>query len=348
MKLSSFNFDVPPRLIASHPTEFRDECRLMVIHKATGKIEHRLFKDLLTYFDEDDTLVINDTKVFSAKLYGKKEKTDAKIEVFLLRELKSENHQWDTLVDPARKIRVGNKLYFGNVDLVAEVSDNTTSRGRTLKFLFDGNTEELYKMFEKLGETPIPALLNRNIEPEDNERYQTVYAKHIGAVTVPSAGLHFTPYLLKLLELKGISVVPITLHNSLGMLGTVNVEDLTKYKRRSEYLRIDEETAQTVNQSLKQKKQICVVGASSMKALESSVSSYGTLNATETWTNKFIFPPYDFKLCTSLITNFHLPKSILLMNAAAFGGYDLIMEAYKIAIKEKYRFFVYGDAMLII
>lgn len=348
MKLSAFKFDLPPSLLAKHPLEHRDEARLMVVHRDSGKIEHRLFKDLVDYFKEGDTLVLNDTKVFPAKLYGNKEKTGAKIEVFLLRELKSEDHQWDTLVDPARKIRVGNKLYFGDVDLVAEVSDNTTSRGRTLKFLFEGTTEALFELFDQIGEMPIPPQLDRAYEPEDRIRYQTTYAKHIGAVVVPAAGLHFTPYLLKHLELQGVGLVSLTLHCGLGMLGIIDVEDLTKYRIGSEYLHISESAVHMVNTSLRNKKRVCAVGASSLKGLESSVSSTGTLKSVESWTNKFIFPPYETRVCNSLITNFHLPASVLLMNAAAFAGYELLMKAYEEAVKEKYRFFVYGDAMLIL
>lgn len=348
MKLSAFKFDLPTKLIASHPAENRDESRLMVIHKDTGQIEHKLFKDIIGYLAEDDTLVVNDTKVFSALLYGNKEKTGAKIEVMLLRELGEEHRLWDTLVDPARKIRVGNKLFFGNGELVAEVLDNTTSRGRTLKFLFDGTAEELHSIIEQLGSTPLPKEIKRKVVPEDRSRYQTVYAQQTGAVIAPTAGLHFTPHLLKRLELQSTHIVPITLHIGLGTLRSVDVEDLTKYKVDSEFLDINEATAQIVNQSLSKKKQVCAVGVSTAKALEASVSVAGGLKANHEWTHKFIFPPYPFKVCTSLITNFHLPASVPLMTAAAFGGYDLLMEAYQVAIKEKYRFFVYGDAMLIL
>ena len=348
MKLSAFKFDLPAKLIASHPAENRDESRLMVVHKDTGKIEHRLFKDVIDYFTEDDTLVVNDTKVFSALLYGSKEKTGAQIEVMLLRELSEEHRLWDTLVDPARKIRVGNKLFFGNGELVAEVLDNTTSRGRTLKFLFDGTAQELHTIIEQLGSTPLPKEIGRKVASEDRSRYQTVYAQKTGAVIAPAAGLHFTPHLLKRLELQGGHIVPITLHIGLGTLRPVDVEDLTKYKVDSEFLVINESTAQVVNQSLGKKKQVCAVGISTAKAIEASVSVVGGLKVNHKWTNKFIFPPYSFRVCTSLITNFHLPASIPLMTAAAFGGYDLLMEAYQVAIKERYRFFVYGDAMLIL
>mmetsp|Transcript_3879 Transcript_3879/g.8748 ORF Transcript_3879/g.8748 Transcript_3879/m.8748 type:complete len:349 (+) Transcript_3879:809-1855(+) len=348
MRLSSFKFVLPAKLIASRPTKNRDESRLMVVHKDTGQIEHRLFKDILEYFSEDDTLVVNDTKVFSALLYGNKEKTGSKIEVMLLRELSGEYGLWDTLVDPARKIRVGNKLFFGNGELVAEVLDNTTSRGRTLKFLFDGTKEELDRLIEQLGSTPLPREIKRQPTSEDRIRYQTVYAKQTGAVIAPIAGLHFTLNLLKRLELQGTHIVPITLHIGLGTLRPVDVEDLTKYKVDSEFLSVGKMTSQVVNQSLAKNKQVCAVGVSTAKALETSVSAAGGLKASSAWTHKFIFPSYPFKVCTSLITNFHLPASVPLMTAAALGGYDLIMEAYQVAIKEEYRFFVYGDAMLIL
>lgn len=348
MKLSAFKFDLPAKLIASHPAENRDGSRLMVVHRDTGQIEHKLFKDVIDYLAEDDTLVVNDTKVFSALLYGNKEKTGAQIEVMLLRELSEEQRLWDTLVDPARKIRVGNKLFFGNGELVAEVLDNTTSRGRTLKFLFDGTAEELHSIIEQLGSTPLPKEIKRKVNSEDSSRYQTVYAQKTGAVIAPTAGLHFTSHLLKRLELQGTHIAPVTLHIGLGTLRSVDVEDLTKYKVDSEFLAISEETAQLVNQSLSTKKRVCAVGVSTAKAIEASVSVAGGLKANHDWTHKFIFPPYPFKVCTSLITNFHLPASVPLMTAAAFGGYDLLMDAYQVAIKEKYRFFVYGDAMLIL
>lgn len=347
MKLSAFKFDLSPKLIAQHPLENRDESRLMVIHKDTGKIEHKRFKDIIDYLSEEDTLVVNDTSVFPALLYGNKEKTGAQIEVLLLRSLNKAQHLWDTLVDPARKIRVGNKLFFGNGELVAEVLDNTTSRGRTLKFLFDGTPEELDDIIEQLGHTPLPKQITRKIVPEDRSRYQTVYARHKGAVVAPAAGLHFTMHLLRRLELAGVHIVPITLHMGLGSLKPVDVEDLTKYKVDSELLSVSEATARTVNQSLQNKKQVCAVGVSAAKAIESSVSVAGGLKANYEWTNKFIFPLYPFKVCTSLVTNFHLPGSTPLITATAFCGYDLLMEAYQTAIKEAYRFFVYGDAMLI-
>jgi S-adenosylmethionine:tRNA ribosyltransferase-isomerase len=348
MKLSEFRFDLPANLMATHPSKIRDEARMMVVHRSTGKIEHKVFKDILEYFDEGDVMVVNDTKVFPARLYGNKEKTGAKIEVFLLRELNKENHLWDVLVDPARKIRVGNKLYFGDSDLVAEVIDNTTSRGRTIKFLYDGSDEDFYKTINDLGETPLPKYLKRPAEPEDRERYQTVYAKHVGAVAAPTAGLHFTREVLKRLELNGVDVVPITLHVGLGTFRPVDVEDLTKHKMDSEHFIISEETAQVVNQALDNKKRVCAVGTTTMRGMESSVSANARLKPTEGWTDKFIFPPYEFKIANCLLTNFHMPESTLLMMTCAFGGYDLIMDAYKVAVKEKYSFFSYGDVMLIL
>lgn len=348
MKLSEFRFDLPGGLLALYPTENRDESRLMVINRKDGKIEHRLFKDIVEYFDDGDVLVTNNTKVFPARLYGNKEKTGAKIEVFLLRELNKEMRLWDVLVDPARKIRVGNKLYFGDGDLVAEVIDNTTSRGRTIRFLFDGTDEEFNNVIDALGETPLPKYIKRKAEPEDRERFQTIYAEHTGAVAAPTAGLHFTKQLMKRLEVKGVSISPITLHIGLGTFRPVDVEDLTKHKMDSENFRVPAETAELVNTALNNKKRVCAVGTTSMRALESSVSATGRLKPNEGWTDKFIFPPYDFKICNALITNFHMPESTLLMMATAFGGYDLIMEAYRTAVKEKYRFFSYGDAMLIL
>ena len=348
MKLSEFRFDLPANLMATHPAKNRDEARMMVIHRSTGKIEHRIFKDILEYFGDGDVMVLNDTKVFPARLYGNKEKTGAKIEVFLLRELNKENHLWDVLVDPARKIRVGNKLYFGDSDLVAEVIDNTTSRGRTIKFLFDGTDDDFYKTINDLGETPLPKYLKRDAEPDDRERYQTVYAKHVGAVAAPTAGLHFTREVLKRLELSGVDIVPLTLHVGLGTFRPVDVEDLTKHKMDSEHFIVSDETAQTVNKALDNKKRVCAVGTTTMRGLESSVSANARLKPTEGWTDKFIFPPHDFKIPNALITNFHMPESTLLMMTCAFGGYDLIMDAYKVAVKEKYNFFSYGDVMLIL
>ena len=348
MKLSEFKFDLPANLLAMHPAKERDEARMMVVHRRNGQIEHQIFKDILNYFDDGDTMVINDTKVFPARMYGNKEKTGAKIEVFLLRELNKDIHLWDVLVDPARKIRVGNKLYFGESDLVAEVIDNTTSRGRTIKFLFDGTDEEFYKTINELGETPLPKYIKREAQPEDRERYQTVYAKHVGAVAAPTAGLHFTREVLKRLEIKGVNVTPVTLHVGLGTFRPVDVEDLTKHKMDSESFIVPAETTTLVNQALDNKKRVCSVGTTTLRALESSVSANGRLKPNEGWTDRFIFPPHDFRIANALLTNFHMPESTLLMMAAAFGGYDLVMEAYNVAVKEKYNFFSYGDAMLII
>ncbi|WP_345233195.1 tRNA preQ1(34) S-adenosylmethionine ribosyltransferase-isomerase QueA [Hymenobacter saemangeumensis] len=349
MKLSEFKFELPEELIALHPAKNRDESRLMVVNRATGTIEHRGFKDILEYFNEGDVLVLNDTKVFPARLYGNKEKTGAKIEVFLLRELNKELRLWDVLVDPARKIRVGNKLYFGESDMVAEVIDNTTSRGRTIKFLFDGTDEEFRKALYELGETPIPKeVINRETEPADKERYQTIYAQHIGAVAAPSAGLHFTREVLKRMEIKGIDTTAVTLHVGLGTFRNVDVEDLTKHKMDSENFIVREEACAVVNKALDGKKRVCAVGTTTIRAMEASVSANSRMKPTQGWIDRFIFPPHDFKIANALLTNFHMPESTLIMLAAAFTGYPLLMEAYKQAIKEKYKFFSYGDAMLIL
>ncbi|GAA3935539.1 tRNA preQ1(34) S-adenosylmethionine ribosyltransferase-isomerase QueA [Hymenobacter algoricola] len=349
MKLSEFKFDLPENLLAQHPAKTRDESRLMVLHRDTGKIEHRVFKDIIEYFSEGDAFVLNDTKVFPARLYGNKEKTGAKIEVFLLRELNKEIHLWDVLVDPARKIRVGNKLYFGESDMVAEVIDNTTSRGRTIKFLFDGSDEEFYKALHDLGETPLPReAITREAEPADKERYQTIYAKHTGAVAAPSAGLHFTREVMKRLEIKGVEVTAVTLHVGLGTFRPVDVEDLTKHKMDSENFIVPAEAAVVVNKALDAKKRVCAVGTTSMRALESSVSASNRLKENQGWTDRFIFPPYEFKIANALLTNFHMPESTLMMMTSAFAGHELLTEAYKLAIKEKYKFFSYGDAMLIL
>lgn len=349
MKLSQFNFDLPEELVAEYPSENRDEARLMVVHRDTGKIEHKLFKDLIDYVDEGDVMIMNNTKVFPARMYGNKEKTGAKIEVFLLRELNRESLLWDVLVDPARKIRIGNKLYFGDDDsLVAEVIDNTTSRGRTLRFLFDGPYEEFKAKITELGETPLPKYIKRDVEEMDEDRYQTIYAKVEGAVAAPTAGLHFSRQLLKRLELKGAEFAEVTLHVGLGTFRPVEVEDLTKHKMDSEQVIIDDKCVSIVNNAKENKKKIFAVGTTSMRAVESSVSTDGKLKPYDGWTNKFIFPPYDFSIADALITNFHTPLSTLLMMIAAFGGYDLMMEAYHEAIKEKYKFYSYGDAMLII
>jgi S-adenosylmethionine:tRNA ribosyltransferase-isomerase len=349
MKLSDFKFNLPSDLIASRPTLNRDESKLMVVHRKTGEIEHRMFKDIIEYFDDGDLMIVNDTKVFPARLYGTKEKTGAKIEVFLLRELNREARLWDVLVDPARKIRIGNKLYFGDDDnLVAEVIDNTTSRGRTLRFLFDGTYDEFKKTIESLGETPLPKLIKRPVEADDKERYQTVFAKREGAVAAPTAGMHFSRELVKRLEIKGISFASVTLHAGLGNFRSVDVEDLSKHKMDSEQFSIEEKTAEFVNKAQESKRRICAVGTTTMRALETSVSISGMLKPYEGWTNKFIYPPYDFSVANSMVSNFHLPQSTLMMMVAAFAGFDLLMHSYKTAIKEGYKFFSYGDAMLII
>lgn len=349
MKLSQFKFNLPDSLIASEPVEHRDESRLMVLHRDSGKIEHKLFKDVLNYFDEKDVLILNNTKVFPARLYGNKEKTGATIEVFLLRELNKELRLWDVLVDPARKIRVGNKLYFGENDLlVAEVVDNTTSRGRTIRFLFDGTEEEFRNNIEILGETPLPKYIKRRATEEDKERYQTIFAKHEGAVAAPTAGLHFSRELMKRLELKGVDFAEVTLHVGLGTFRPVEVEDLTKHKMDSEQFIIPQRSADMVNHALDEKRKVCAVGTTSMRAIESAVSASRRLKAADGWTSKFIFPPYEFSIANSMITNFHTPESTLLMMICAFGGYEKIMHAYEIAVKEKYRFYSYGDAMLIL
>lgn len=349
MKLSEFSFELPSELIAEYPSENRDECRLMVLHRKTGKIEHKMFKDVLSYFEDGDTMLLNNTRVFPARMYGNKEKTGAKIEVFLLRELNRESFLWDVLVDPARKIRIGNKLYFGEDDaLVAEVIDNTTSRGRTLRFLFDGTYEEFRKIIFELGETPLPKYIKRAVEPMDEQMYQTIYAKEEGAVAAPTAGLHFSRELLKRLEIKGINFAEITLHVGLGTFRTVEVEDLTKHKMDSEQVIISDMAAKIVNESKLNKKKVCAVGTTCMRAVESSVSTEGLLKPYDGWTNKFIFPPYDFFIADCLITNFHTPLSTLLMLISAFCGHEFMMEAYHTAIREKYRFYSYGDAMLIL
>jgi len=349
MKLSQFKFNLPKELLAEHPAKNREDAKLMVVNRATKKIEHKKFKDVLSYFGDGDCLILNDTKVFPARMYGNKEKTGAKIEVFLLRELNAESRLWDVLVDPARKIRIGNKLYFGDDDtLVAEVIDNTTSRGRTLRFLYDGDYEGFRKTLEDMGETPLPKYIKRKPTDDDKERYQTVFAKNEGAVAAPTAGLHFSRELLKRLELKGVNLANITLHVGLGTFRTVEVEDLTKHKMDSEQVIIPESACDIVNKARAAKKKVCAVGTTTMRAIETSVSTDGFLKPYDGWTNKFIFPPYDFSVANCMITNFHTPESTLLMMVAGFGGYDLIMKAYKEAIKEKYRFYTYGDAMLIL
>lgn len=349
MKLSQFEFNLPEELLAEYPSENRDESRLMVVNRKNGTIEHKLFKDIIDYFDEGDVMILNNTKVFPARLYGEKEKTGARIEVFLLRELNSETRLWDVLVDPARKIRIGNKLFFGDDhSLVAEVIDNTTSRGRTLRFLYDGSYEEFRKKLNDLGETPIPKYIKRDVMPEDKERYQTIFAKIEGAVAAPTAGLHFSKHLIKRLEIKGVEFPEVTLHVGLGTFNPVEVEDLSKHKMDSEEIIIPESATVIVNKAIKNNKRICAVGTTVMRTIESSVSSNGQLNSYAGWTNKFIFPPYEFSIANCMITNFHTSKSTLMMMTAAFAGYDLTMKAYKEAIKENYHFYTYGDAMLII
>ena len=351
-KLSQFEYTLPEGLIAKYPAPERDASRMMVVHRKTGEIEHKMFRDLIEYFDEGDCMILNNTKVFPARLYGKKEKTGAKIEVFLLRELNSTARLWDVLVDPARKIRVGNKLYFSDEDdneiLVAEVVDNTTSRGRTIRFFYDGTDDEFYRELNKLGNTPLPKYINRDAEPIDDERYQTLFAKEVGAVAAPTAGLHFSRELIKRLQIKGVELAEITLHVGLGTFRSIDVEDLSKHKMDAEYYKIDSAAVAKVNKAKSGHKKICAVGTTSMRSIESSVSATGVLKEAEGWTNKFIYPPYDFSIANSMITNLHLPKSSLLIMVCAFGGYELIMDAYSMAIKEKYRFFSYGDAMLIL
>ncbi|CAL2085117.1 S-adenosylmethionine:tRNA ribosyltransferase-isomerase [Tenacibaculum sp. 190524A02b] len=349
MKLSNFDFELPQELLAEYPSEHRDEARLMVLHRDTQKIEHKLFKDLINYFDEGDVMMLNNTKVFPARMFGNKEKTGARIEVFLLRELNAENRLWDVLVDPARKIRIGNKLFFGEDEsLVAEVIDNTTSRGRTLRFLFDGSYEEFRKKLIELGETPLPKYIKRDVEPEDEQRYQTIFAKHEGAVAAPTAGLHFSKHLMKRLEIKGIDFAEMTLHVGLGTFNPVEVEDLSKHKMDSEQIVIPEESARIVNNAIETKRRVCAIGTTVMRTVESSVSANKRLNTYTGWTNKFIFPPYDFSIANCMVTNFHTPKSTLLMMVSAFAGHDFMMEAYQEAVKEKYKFYSYGDAMLIL
>ena len=349
MKLSDFNFELPEDRLAEFPAENRDESRLMVLNREKRTIEHHQFKDVINFFDEGDVMVLNNTKVFPARLFGNKEKTGARIEVFLLRELNEEQRLWDVLVDPARKIRIGNKLYFGNDDsLVAEVIDNTTSRGRTLRFLFDGSYEEFRKKLKELGETPLPKYIKREPTADDKTRYQTIYAKNEGAVAAPTAGLHFSRHLLKRLEIKGVDLAELTLHVGLGTFNPVEVEDLSKHKMDSEELIIEQNAVDVVNAAKANKRKICAVGTTVMRSLESSVSSVNTLNTYRGWTHKFIFPPHEFAIANCMITNFHTPKSTLLMMVSAFADPDFIKEAYDVAVKEKYNFYSYGDAMLIL
>lgn len=349
MKLSKFKFNLPTEQIALYPSKNRDESRLMVVNRKTGKIEHRIFKEILDYFGPKDVFIFNNTRVFPARLYGNKEKTGARIEVFLLRELNEELRLWDVLVDPARKIRIGNKLYFGEDDsMVAEVIDNTTSRGRTLRFLYDGNHDDFKKVLYSLGETPLPKYIDRPVEPDDEERYQNIFATEEGAVVAPAAGMHFSRELMKRLEIKDCRFAFLTLHSGLGNFREIDVEDLTKHKMDSEQMFVNADVVSTVNAAKDSNNQICAVGTSVMRAIETVVSTDGHLKEFEGWTNKFIFPPYDFSVATSMVTNFHMPLSTLLMMTASFGGYELIMDAYDVALKEGYKFGAYGDAMLIL
>ena len=349
MKLSQYGYEFSPDMLAHYPVDNRDESRLMVVHRKTGAIEHRIFKDIIEYFDEKDLFIFNDTKVFPARLYGNKEKTGAEIEIFLLRELNRELRLWDVLVDPARKIRIGNKLYFGDDDMMgAEVIDNTTSRGRTLRFLFDGPYEEFKEALYRLGETPLPRWVREKVEEEDAERYQTIYAKHEGAVAAPTAGMHFSKHLLKRMEIKGIDSAFVTLHAGLGNFRTVDVEDLSKHKMDSEQFFVSEEAAEQVNQAKREGRNVVAIGTTVMRTIETAVSTGGMIKPMEGWTNKFIFSPYDFTVANAMVSNFQLPESTQLMMVAAFGGYDCIMNAYDVAKQEGYRFGTYGDAMLIL
>ena len=349
MKLSQFKFKLPEEKIALYPSKYRDEARLMVLHKKSHTIEHRIFKDVLDYFDDQDVFIFNDTKVFPARLFGNKEKTGARIEVFLLRELNEKLRLWDVLVDPARKIRIGNKLYFGEDEsMVAEVIDNTTSRGRTLRFLYDGPHDEFKQALYALGEPPLPNFINRRPTEEDEERFQTIFAKNEGAVTAPTAGLHFSRELMKRLEIKGVNFAFITLHAGLGNFRDIDVEDLTKHKVDSEQMFVEDEAADIVNKSKEGGHRVCAVGTTVMRAIETAAGTDGNLKPFEGWTNKFIFPPYEFSVADSMIANFQLPMSTLLMLVTAFGGYDFVMEAYDVALKEDYKFGTYGDAMLIL
>lgn len=349
MKLSQFKFKLPEELIAQHPAEQRDESRMMVLNRATGEIEHRVFKDIINYFVDGDIFVFNDTKVFPARLFGNKEKTGARIEVFLLRELNAENKLWDVLVEPARKIRIGNKLYFGDDEsMVAEVIDNTTSRGRTLRFLYDGDHDEFKQTLFSLGQTPLPEYIKREPEPDDAERYQTIYADREGAVVAPAAGMHFSRELLKRMEIKGINQAFLTVHSGLGNFREIDVEDLTKHRMDSEQMEVTQTLVDIVNGVKDNNHKVCAVGTSVLRGIASAVSMGGHMKTYSGWTNKFIFPPYDFTVTDALVTNFHLPYSVMLMMTSAFGGYDLVMKAYEEAINEKYRFGAYGDAMLII
>ena len=348
MKLSEFRFKLPEELIAKEPARVRDESRLLVLHRRTGEIEHRIFKEIIEYFDDGDCFIFNDTKVFPARLYGNKENTGAKIGVFLLRELNEEHKLWDVLVEPARKIRIGNKLYFGLDDsMVAEVIDNTTSRGRTLRFLYDGPHDEFKANLFALGETPIPLYIKREPNAADAERYQCIFAKNEGAVVAPAAGFHFSRELMKRMEIRGIDAGFLTMHSGLGNYREIDVEDLTKHRMDSEQMEVNEELVKMVNTAKDREKRVCAIGTSTLRAVESTVGMNGHIKAYSGWTNKFIFPPYDFTVCDSLVSNFHMPYSIMLMMVCAFGDYEKVMNAYNVAVKEKYRFGAYGDAMLI-
>lgn len=349
MKLSQFKFNLPQDLIAQYPVENRDECRLMVIDTRDKSISHHTFKEIINFFDEGDVMIFNNTKVFPARLYGNKEKTGAGIEVFLLRELNADQKFWDVLVEPARKIRIGNKLYFGDNDsMVAEVIDNTTSRGRTLRFLYDGPHDEFKEALYNMGKTPLPEYINREATAEDAEAYQTIYAEVEGAVMAPAAGMHFSRELMKRIEIKGIERGILTLHSGRGNFKNIDVEDLTKHRMDSEEMVVDGDLVDLVNNAKDNDRNVCAVGTSVLRAIASAVCMNGHIMPYTGWTNKFIFPPHDFTVCNALVTNFHMPYSTMLMMAAAFGGYDLVMQAYKTAVKEKYRFGAYGDAMLIL
>lgn len=349
MKLSQYGYEFAADMLAKYPAENRDESRLMVVKRADGTIEHRIFKDIIEYFDEKDLFVFNDTKVFPARLYGNKEKTGAEIEIFLLRELNRELRLWDVLVDPARKIRIGNKLYFGDDDsMVAEVIDNTTNRGRTLRFLYDGDHDEFKKALYALGQTPLPEYITRPVEDWDEERYQCIFAEHEGAVMAPAAGMHFSRELMKRLEIKGVERGFLTLHSGRGNYREIDVEDLTKHRMDSEEMYVRQDLVDIVNKAKDENHRVCAVGTSVLRGLASAVCMNGHLMTFEGWTNKFIFPPYDFTVCNSMVSNFHMPESTMLMMVTAFGGFDLVMKAYETAIKEKYAFGAYGDAMLIL
>jgi S-adenosylmethionine:tRNA ribosyltransferase-isomerase len=349
MKLSQFKYDLPEDLIAQTPTKRREDARMLVVHRATRTFEHRHFKDILEYFDDRDVFLVNNTKVFPARLYGKKEKTGAQIEVFLMRELNRPNKLWDVIVEPARKIRVGNKLYFGDDNrLVAEVVDNTTSRGRTIKFLWEGSEEEFRDVLYGLGETPLPRYITHVPNEEDRERFQTVYAKVEGAVMPPLAGMHFSRELVKHCEIKGVKFAEVTLHTSLGTFRTIEVEDLTKHKMDAEYFKVDDYATKLVNTAKEEGRKVCAIGTTCVRAVEGSTTSTGLLKPQEGWTNMFIYPPYKFKIADALVTNFHQPKTSLFILGSAFMGFDLANEAYEVAIKNKYRFFAYGDCMLIL